>query len=98
MDIAIALFPGFTALDAVGPYEVLSRLPGYLRPTYRVLDSGHVLASGKDLTALYLRSAMAVLGPSLRYVADLPLILIAGPCSLAPAGGLAKKAAIGARS
>jgi ATP-dependent helicase HrpA len=30
----------------------LSRLPGYLRPTYRVLDSGHVLASGKDLTVL----------------------------------------------
>ncbi len=28
MDIAIPLFDGFTALDAVGPYEVLARLPG----------------------------------------------------------------------
>ena len=28
MKIAIALFDRFTALDAVGPYEVLSRLPG----------------------------------------------------------------------
>jgi putative intracellular protease/amidase len=28
MQIAILLFEGFTALDAVGPYEVLSRLPG----------------------------------------------------------------------
>ncbi len=28
MDIAIALFPEVTALDAVGPYEVLQRLPG----------------------------------------------------------------------
>jgi putative intracellular protease/amidase len=28
MQIAIPLFDGFTALDAVGPYEVLSRLPG----------------------------------------------------------------------
>jgi putative intracellular protease/amidase len=28
MDIAILLYPRFTALDAVGPYEVLSRLPG----------------------------------------------------------------------
>lgn len=28
MRIAIALFPGLTALDAVGPYEVLSRIPG----------------------------------------------------------------------
>ena len=28
MQIAIPLYPGFTALDAIGPYEVLSRLPG----------------------------------------------------------------------
>lgn len=28
MDIAIPIFEGITALDAVGPYEVLSRLPG----------------------------------------------------------------------
>jgi transcriptional regulator GlxA family with amidase domain len=28
MEIAIPLFDDFTALDAVGPYEVLSRLPG----------------------------------------------------------------------
>jgi putative intracellular protease/amidase len=28
MDIAILLYDRFTALDAVGPYEVLSRLPG----------------------------------------------------------------------
>lgn len=28
MKIAILLYPGVTALDAIGPYEVLSRLPG----------------------------------------------------------------------
>jgi putative intracellular protease/amidase len=28
MQVAIPLYDGFTALDAVGPYEVLSRLPG----------------------------------------------------------------------
>ncbi|MFG2717819.1 DJ-1/PfpI family protein [Streptomyces sp. NPDC048416] len=28
MLIAVVLYPGFTALDAVGPYEALSRLPG----------------------------------------------------------------------
>ncbi len=28
MQIAIALFPRITALDAIGPYEVLQRLPG----------------------------------------------------------------------
>ena len=27
MDVAILIYDGFTALDAVGPYEVLSRLP-----------------------------------------------------------------------
>lgn len=27
MDVVIPIFDGFTALDAVGPYEVLSRLP-----------------------------------------------------------------------
>ncbi|AEA23396.1 ThiJ/PfpI domain-containing protein [Pseudonocardia dioxanivorans CB1190] len=28
MQIAIVLYPGYTALDIVGPYEVLARLPG----------------------------------------------------------------------
>lgn len=28
MQIAIGLYPGFAALDAIGPYEVLHRLPG----------------------------------------------------------------------
>ncbi|WP_214409197.1 DJ-1/PfpI family protein [Sphaerisporangium fuscum] len=27
MDVAIVIYPGFTALDATGPFEVLSRLP-----------------------------------------------------------------------
>jgi hypothetical protein len=30
MDVAIPIFDRITALDAVGPYEVLSRLPGAL--------------------------------------------------------------------
>ena len=29
MQIAIPLFPKFTALDGIGPYEVLQRIPGY---------------------------------------------------------------------
>lgn len=28
MQIAIPIFPKLTALDAIGPYEVLQRLPG----------------------------------------------------------------------
>ena len=28
MQVAIVLYPGFTSLDVIGPYEVLGRLPG----------------------------------------------------------------------
>ena len=37
MDIVIPLFDRFTALDAVGPYEVLSRLPG-ARVTFAAVE------------------------------------------------------------
>ena len=39
MDIAIPIFDGLTALDAVGPYEVLSRLPG-ARVEFAALEPG----------------------------------------------------------
>jgi putative intracellular protease/amidase len=38
-DIAIPLFDRFTALDAIGPYEVLSRLPGH-RVTFIAAERG----------------------------------------------------------
>jgi putative intracellular protease/amidase len=41
MEIAIPLFDRFTALDAVGPYEVLSRLPG-ARVRFLAAESGPV--------------------------------------------------------
>ena len=51
MDIAIPLYDRFTALDAVGPYEVLSRLPGAERdlrsphePGPVSTDNGHAHA------------------------------------------------------
>jgi transcriptional regulator GlxA family with amidase domain len=39
MDIAIPIFDRLTALDAVGPYEVLSRLPG-AKVTFVGIDRG----------------------------------------------------------
>ena len=39
MDIAIPIFDGITALDAIGPYEVLSRLPG-ARVHFLALEPG----------------------------------------------------------
>ena len=41
MDIAILLFDRFTALDAIGPYEVLSRVPG-ARVTFVAAQAGPV--------------------------------------------------------
>jgi putative intracellular protease/amidase len=39
MDVAIPIFDGITALDAIGPYEVLSRLPG-ARVHFLALEAG----------------------------------------------------------
>ena len=33
LQVAIPLFPRFTALDAVGPYEVLQRIPTSTSPS-----------------------------------------------------------------
>ena len=41
MDIAILVYDRFTALDAIGPYEVLSRLPG-ARVTFAAEQAGPV--------------------------------------------------------
>src|SRR5260370_32585752 len=46
-------------LDGLLADDVVFRSPAVFAPQ-----------AGKDLTALYLRSAMAVLGPSLRYVGE----------------------------
>jgi transcriptional regulator GlxA family with amidase domain len=49
MDIAILLYDRFTALDAIGPYEVLSRLPG-ARARFVALDPGPVVTDNGMLT------------------------------------------------
>ena len=49
MDIAIPLFDGFTALDAIGPYEVLSRLPGY-RVRFVAVTAGPYQTDTKQVT------------------------------------------------
>ncbi|HWG08418.1 MAG TPA: DJ-1/PfpI family protein [Solirubrobacteraceae bacterium] len=49
MNTAILLYDGFTALDAVGPYEVLSRLPG-ARATFVAAEAGPVRTDNGMLT------------------------------------------------
>ena len=39
MDIVFPLYPDYTALDAIGPYEVLSRLPG-AKVTFAAASTG----------------------------------------------------------
>jgi putative intracellular protease/amidase len=59
MDIAIPLFDGITALDAIGPYEVLARLPGarvrFVAPTpgpYRTDNRQLALVADEPLSAV----------------------------------------------
>jgi putative intracellular protease/amidase len=49
MQIAIPLFDRFTALDAVGPYEVLSRLPG-ARVDFVAAEPGVIRADTRMLS------------------------------------------------
>src|SRR5690242_8917923 len=49
MDIAIPLFEGITALDAIGPYEVLSRLPG-ARVRFVAVTAGPYRTDNRQLT------------------------------------------------
>lgn len=51
MDIAIPLFSGITALDAIGPYEVLSRLPG-ARVRFVAVEPGPYRTDNKQLALL----------------------------------------------
>jgi putative intracellular protease/amidase len=51
MDIAIPIFDRFTALDAIGPYEVLSRLPD-ARVTFIAKEAGPYKTDNGMLTIL----------------------------------------------
>jgi putative intracellular protease/amidase len=51
MNIAILLYDRFTALDAIGPYEVLSRLPG-VELTFVAHEAGPVRTDNGMLTIL----------------------------------------------
>jgi transcriptional regulator GlxA family with amidase domain len=60
MKIAIVLYDRLTALDAIGPYEVLSRLPG-ARVTFVGAQAGPVTTDNGMLTLLA-ESSLAELG------------------------------------
>jgi putative intracellular protease/amidase len=64
MDTAILLYDRFTALDAIGPYEVLSRLPG-ARVTFVAEQAGPVQTDTRQLTLLAESTLAEVSAPEL---------------------------------
>jgi putative intracellular protease/amidase len=67
MNIAILLYDRFTALDAVGPYEVLSRLPG-ARVTFVAAEAGPVVTDNGMLTLVAERSIDELTAPDIALV------------------------------
>jgi transcriptional regulator GlxA family with amidase domain len=57
MDIAIPLFNRFTALDAIGPYETLSRLPG-ARVTFLAAEPGPI-ATDNGMLKIFAEAALS---------------------------------------
>jgi putative intracellular protease/amidase len=64
MNTAILLYDGFTALDAIGPYEVLGRLPG-ASVTFVAAESGPVRTDNGMLTLVAERSLSDVPAPDI---------------------------------
>ena len=64
MNIAIVLYDRFTALDAIGPYEVLSRLPG-ASVAFAAVEPGPVRTDSGMLTLLAERSLEQVREPDI---------------------------------
>jgi transcriptional regulator GlxA family with amidase domain len=64
MNTAILLYDGFTALDAIGPYEVLSQLPGG-SVTFVAAEAGPVRTDNGMLTVQAERSLAEVRAPEI---------------------------------
>lgn len=67
MEIAIPLYDRFTALDAVGPYQVLSALPG-ARVRFIAVEAGPVRADNRMLTLVAEASLDEVPSPDILVV------------------------------
>jgi putative intracellular protease/amidase len=72
MQIAIPLYDRFTALDAIGPYEVLSRLPG-ARVEFVAAEPGVVRTDTRMLPILVEQALEAVPAPD--------VVVVPGACS-----------------
>jgi transcriptional regulator GlxA family with amidase domain len=64
MDIAILLYDRLTALDAIGPYEVLSRLPG-ARLSFVAADTDNITTDNGMLTLVPARTLAETKAPDI---------------------------------
>ncbi|MER7111807.1 DJ-1/PfpI family protein [Streptomyces sp. NPDC000229] len=64
MQIAILLYPGFTTLDAIGPYEIISRLPG-AETVFVAKESGPVRNDQGNLALVADRTLAEVPSPDI---------------------------------
>ncbi len=64
MEIAVLLYDGFTALDCIGPYEVLSRLPG-ATVQFVSADGGFVVSDTRALAVRTERRIDEVTAPDI---------------------------------
>ena len=64
MQVAIVLYDRFTALDAIGPYEVLSRLPG-ARVTFTAREAGPVRTDNGMLSVIAERPLAELVEPDI---------------------------------
>ena len=83
MNIAIVLYQRFTALDAIGPYEVLSRLPG-ANVAFLAAEPGPLRTDNGMLTVLAERSLQDMPQPDILLVPGGPgdVVANAGPAVL----------------
>ena len=79
MKIAILLYDRFTALDAIGPYEVLSRLPG-ATVTFVAAEAGPVRTDNGMLTLVAERSLAELPDPDV-------IVVPGGPGEVAERAG-----------
>ena len=67
MQIAFLLYDGFTSLDAVGPYDVLNRLPG-AEAVFVAEQAGPVETEARSLSLLAERPLAEVTSPDILVV------------------------------
>jgi putative intracellular protease/amidase len=79
MQIAIVLYDRFTGLDAIGPYEVLSRVPG-ATVTFLAAEAGPVRTDNGMLTVIAERSLRELTEPDI-------IVVPGGPGEVAERAG-----------